>query len=116
MLQQQLCKDLCREASIATAIRSSAAACVLNVVYHRQHRQHMQVIFKGCSILLAQLLLLPLPLLLPFYDVRFVPAQPQHFDDRVGPLGLCAAVVTALFAILIVSFIDFLEFIQLRQA
>ncbi|KAF6262836.1 VTC domain-containing protein [Scenedesmus sp. NREL 46B-D3] len=38
--------------------------------------------------------------------------RPQHFDDRVGPLGLCAAVVTALLAILIVSFIDFIDFLQ----
>uniref|UniRef100_A0A383VD06 SPX domain-containing protein n=1 Tax=Tetradesmus obliquus TaxID=3088 RepID=A0A383VD06_TETOB len=38
--------------------------------------------------------------------------RPQHFDDRVGPLGLCAAVVTALVAILIVSFIDFIDFLE----
>lgn len=38
--------------------------------------------------------------------------QPSHFDDRVGPLGLCAAVITALTAILIVSFVDFMEFIS----
>lgn len=43
------------------------------------------------------------------------PKQPQHFDDRVGPLGLCAAVVTALSAILIVSFVDFLEFLESRK-
>eukprot|EP00878_Enallax_costatus_P037167 GHUV01041967.1.p1 GENE.GHUV01041967.1~~GHUV01041967.1.p1 ORF type:complete len:392 (+),score=107.62 GHUV01041967.1:183-1358(+) len=41
--------------------------------------------------------------------------RPQHFDDRVGPLGLCAAVVTALVAILIVSFVDFIEFMESRD-
>jgi hypothetical protein len=30
----------------------------------------------------------------------------------VGPLGLCAAVVTALVAILMVSFIDFIDFLE----
>eukprot|EP00879_Flechtneria_rotunda_P032077 GHRR01035229.1.p1 GENE.GHRR01035229.1~~GHRR01035229.1.p1 ORF type:complete len:471 (+),score=154.83 GHRR01035229.1:612-2024(+) len=38
--------------------------------------------------------------------------RPQHFDDRVGPLGLCAAVVAALAAILVVSFVDFIDFIN----
>ncbi|KAF8057149.1 VTC4 [Scenedesmus sp. PABB004] len=42
--------------------------------------------------------------------------RPQHFDDRLGPLGLCAAVVAALFAILVVSFVDFLEFIEASKA
>ena len=40
------------------------------------------------------------------------PVQPQHFDDRVGPLGLCAAVVTALTAILICSIVDFVDFLE----
>lgn len=32
-----------------------------------------------------------------------------QFDDRYGPLALCAAVVTALVAILLISLIDFVE-------
>lgn len=30
-------------------------------------------------------------------------------DDRTGPLGLCVAVVIALFAILILSLVDFIS-------
>jgi hypothetical protein len=41
--------------------------------------------------------------------------RPQHFDDRVGPLGLCCAVVLALTTILLVSFIDFIEFINSKD-
>jgi hypothetical protein len=57
---------------------------------------------------------LPPPPLLMLLPSRFIYpcSQPQHFDDRVGPLGLCAAVVTALVAILIVSFIDFIDFLE----
>lgn len=42
--------------------------------------------------------------------------QPQHFDDRVGPLGLCTAVVLTLVTILIVSFIDFIDFINSKDS
>lgn len=38
--------------------------------------------------------------------------RPSHFDDRVGPLGLCAAVVTALVAIFLVSLIDFVQYMS----
>ncbi len=34
-------------------------------------------------------------------------SQPSQYDDRLGPLGLCAAVVLALTAILVLAFIDF---------
>lgn len=40
--------------------------------------------------------------------------QPGHFDDRLGPLGLCVAVVLALSAILVVSIIDFVEAMKSR--
>lgn len=33
----------------------------------------------------------------------------MQFDDRVGPLCLCAAVVVALCAILLLSVVDFFE-------
>lgn len=42
--------------------------------------------------------------------------QPQHFDDRVGPLGLCTAVVLTLVAILLVSFIDFINFLDSKDS
>jgi len=42
--------------------------------------------------------------------------QPQHFDDRVGPLGLCTAVVLTLVTILIVSFIDFIDFLDSKDS
>lgn len=35
-----------------------------------------------------------------------------HFDDRVGPLCLCGAVVVALVAITLLSLIDFFELIE----
>jgi uncharacterized membrane protein YidH (DUF202 family) len=35
--------------------------------------------------------------------------RPGHFDDRLGPLGLCCAVVLALSAIFVVSLIDYAE-------
>jgi len=37
-----------------------------------------------------------------------------HFDDRVGPLGLCAAVVLALTTILVISVVDFVELLKSR--
>eukprot|EP00877_Chromochloris_zofingiensis_P009475 jgi/Chrzof1/4781/Cz14g26070.t1 len=40
--------------------------------------------------------------------------RPGHFDDRLGPLGLCVAVVLALSAILVVSIIDFVEAMKSR--
>jgi hypothetical protein len=38
--------------------------------------------------------------------------RPSQFDDRVGPLGLCAVVVTALVAILLVSLVDFYDYMN----
>lgn len=42
--------------------------------------------------------------------------RPQHFDDRVGPLGLCTAVVLTLVSILLVSFIDFINFLDSKDS
>jgi hypothetical protein len=80
------------------------------MLYQLSHSGNLHA--SGAMLGSQLLLLLPPPLLLPFHGVPFVLLQPQHFDDRVGPLGLCAAVVAALFAILVVSLIDFLEFIS----
>jgi hypothetical protein len=41
--------------------------------------------------------------------VLLVYLQGAHFDDRYGPLMLCAAVVAALTAIFIISCIDFAQ-------
>lgn len=40
--------------------------------------------------------------------------QVGQFDDRVGPLGLCATVVVALTAIFIFSLVDFIELLRHR--
>lgn len=75
---------------------------------HKQHSTSLQ----GSPQLNLDLTVVPCLLLLFFLQTH---QQPQHFDDRVGPLGLCAAVVTALLAILIVSFIDFIEFMASKD-
>jgi len=42
--------------------------------------------------------------------------QVIQYDDRYGPLCLCAAVVTALVAIFIISCLDFIEVLQKDMA
>lgn len=39
-----------------------------------------------------------------------------HFDDRVGPLALCGAVVVALVAITLLSLVDFFELLAAADA
>ncbi|GBG00374.1 hypothetical protein Rsub_13056 [Raphidocelis subcapitata] len=71
-------------------------------------------------VTIIALLLLPVAIAMNGYAIfvfiwrgqMILRKRPSHFDDRVGPLGLCAAVVTALAAILIVSLVDFVDFIN----
>jgi uncharacterized membrane protein YidH (DUF202 family) len=63
------------------------------------------------------LILLPLAIAMCVYAVfifwwrgsMIALKRPGHFDDRLGPLGLCGAVVLALSAIFVVSLIDYAE-------
>lgn len=63
------------------------------------------------------LILLPLAIAMCCYAVfiflwrgaMIARKRPAQFDDRLGPLGLCCAVVLALSAIFIVSLIDYAE-------
>jgi uncharacterized membrane protein YidH (DUF202 family) len=63
------------------------------------------------------LILLPLAIAMCAYAVfifvwrgqMIARKRPGHFDDRLGPLGLCCCVVLALSAIFVVSLIDYAE-------
>jgi hypothetical protein len=71
-------------------------------------------------VLVIALILLPVAIAMNGYAIfvfiwrsqMIARKRPSHFDDRVGPLGLCAAVVTALAAIFLVSLIDFFDFMS----
>ena len=78
---------------------------------------------KGLSahlVTVIALLLLPVAIAMNGYAIfvfvwrsqMIAKKRPSQFDDRVGPLGLCAAVVTALTAIAIVSLADFVDFMR----
>eukprot|EP00798_Chlamydomonas_sp_ICE-L_P020547 gene20547-27337_t len=66
---------------------------------------------------LIALILLPLGMAMVIYALyiftwrasSIAKKKAVHFDDRVGPLGLCAAVVLALIAIFFLACIDFWE-------
>lgn len=75
---------------------------------------------SGHLVEVIALLLLPVAIAMCGYAIfifiwrsqMIAKKRPQHFDDRVGPLGLCTAVVLTLVAILLVSFIDFINFLE----